>query len=54
MGSRTILVAAFALAPMALALNARVANAPEIAISRPASPPGLNKRFPDPTIGIRG
>lgn len=54
MGSRTILVVALALVPMALALDARVAHAPEIALPRPASPPGLNKRFPEPTIGIRG
>jgi len=54
MGSRTVLVVVLALAPIPLALPAPPAHAPEITLPRSAYPSALNKRFPDPTIGIRG
>jgi hypothetical protein len=53
MGSRTVFVVALALAPIALALAAPPAYAPEIVLPRSAYPSALNKQFPAPTIGIR-
>ena len=54
MGSRFALVAAMALALVASPLAARTADAPEVALPGSAYPASLNKKFTDPTIGIRG